>query len=107
LGATLIGFPARDEIFYIALGLAVLASLAGMILGYRLKKHDRVLHGAVDSSVAGWWPFWVFNFLSPTKWRVLPSTLRPLAIVVMTALGLSVVLLAFIAYRFVASGGSV
>jgi len=102
----LIELSANHEIFYIALALAMCASFAGIIFGYRLKMHDPTLYRAVESGLFGWWPFWVFNFLSPIKWRLLSPSLKPLAIVVMTTLGLSVAMMLFIVFRFAASSGS-
>jgi hypothetical protein len=94
-------------IFTSSLVLAGVAFVAAAILAFRLKRALPAVHSSVGAPISReWWPFWVFHFLSPSKWRRLPAGLRFLAFVAMSALALAVMLLAFIVLRFATSGGS-
>ncbi len=94
-------------LFSVAIALAIFASIAAALLAFRLRKFNPAVHHSVDSPIGTeWWPFWVFHFISPGKWRRLSAGLKVLAFVAMLGLALSVVLLALLALRFAAIGGN-
>jgi hypothetical protein len=94
-------------IFAAALVLAVLASIAAAILAFRLKRVSPAIHNSVDAPLGTeWWPFWVFHFISPTKWRRLPVGLRPVALIAVSTLLAALALFSFLLLRYVARGGS-
>ena len=94
-------------IFATSLVLGLIAFVAAGILAFRLKKASPALHDSVGTpTVTEWWPFWIFHFLSPAKWRRLPVGLKPLAFIAVCAEALCVVLIVFLALRFAAAGGN-
>ncbi len=86
---------------------AVVAFVAATASAIRLTRAIPDLHKATDSPSGGeWWPFWVFHFLQPSKWRQLTANLKFLVGLAICCLTLTLVLLAFLVVRFAASGGS-
>ena len=101
----MIGLPPSPTIFIVAMVLAICAWLASIALAIGIKSHVPALSHVVGNVFNGW-PFWVFNFLSPSKYRLLSCTKRSIAIAAMTTLGLSMAMLLLVVFRFAASGGS-
>lgn len=94
-------------IFTVALISGLVACVSATILAIRLPKTLPFLHQSVDTpSGTERWPFWVFHFISPIKWRQLPAKFKPLALVAMLGLAIDVALLTYIVFRFAASGGN-
>jgi uncharacterized membrane protein len=94
-------------IFYFALVSAVVASVAAGVLAARLAKALPSLHQSVETPLATeWWPFWVFHFFIPSKWRQLPANLKPLAFVAMSGVAIAVSIFLYKMVHFAASGGS-
>lgn len=94
-------------ILTVAMISVAVAFVAATASAERLSSAMPDLHKAVDSPAGGeWWPFWVFHFLWPSKWRQLAANLKFLVGLAICGLTLAVVLIAFLLLRFAASGGS-
>ncbi|WP_139227416.1 MULTISPECIES: hypothetical protein [unclassified Pseudoxanthomonas] len=86
---------------------AAVAFIVATASAGRISREMPDLHKKIDSPSGGeWWPFWVFHFLQPSKWRQLATNLKLLVGLAICALTLAIVLLAFLLIRFAASGGS-
>ena len=94
-------------IFSFALVSAFVASVAAGVFAVRLAKALPSLHKSVEMpSATVWWPFWVCHFVIPSKWRQLPTNLKPLALVATSGLAIAVSIFLYELFRFAASGVS-
>jgi len=93
-------------IFNLALALGVLSFVIATVLAYRLKKAHPTIHASIDPGSTEWTPFWLFQLLSPARWRDLSPGLKLGALCAMASLVLSIGILLFLVLRFAAAGGS-
>lgn len=88
------------------LAALVLSGVLALVLGMRIEKHYPGLRAAVDDPSLGWWPFWVFHFVSPSKLRMLSRGDSMVAVASLSLLGFAVGALAYFVYRFIHSGAT-
>src|SRR5690606_2282560 len=78
-------------IFATALAAGAISAIFATLLALRLAKALPALHESADApSGREWTPFWILHFLRPSRWRQLPSALKPLALAAILGLMFSV-----------------
>jgi hypothetical protein len=94
------------DLFLGALLLLVGATALAAVLGYRLKRNQPGLYAQLDGPA--WWSrgphFWVYHFVSPSKFRALGRPDRLLAIASIAALTAGLLLLAALVLDFARHG---
>ena len=85
----------------IALLLGASGGVSATVLAIRLRRDFPDLHRAIDAPTGQErTPFWVFHFLSPAKWRLLPQPWKPWMLLSIVAMSTGVALFLFFLFKF-------